>query len=119
MLPIGSLPTAGGLFSAAGILRIAAEKAVQGFWFSKSRDEARSAYLADLFKRFGASVHRRAMALLRNPADAMDVTQEIFLDFINKRTVLRGRASEFTVLYQTRVSPFWLRSRALIQRSTS
>lgn len=56
--------------------------------------------LAELYRRFGPSLHRRALSLLRDPEEAVDVTQDTFLDFMRVRGTLRGKASPFTVLYQ-------------------
>ena len=56
--------------------------------------------LADLYRRFGPALHRRALGLLHDEQEALDVTQETFLAFMTARGSLRGEASPFTVLYQ-------------------
>jgi RNA polymerase sigma factor (sigma-70 family) len=61
---------------------------------------ADSALVADLYRRFAPAVHRRALSLLRDPQEALDVTQETFLAYMKSHARLRGEASPFTVLYQ-------------------
>ncbi len=56
--------------------------------------------VAQLYRRYGPAVHRRALSLLRDPQEALDVTQETFLAFLKQREGLRGEAAPFTVLYQ-------------------
>jgi RNA polymerase sigma factor (sigma-70 family) len=56
--------------------------------------------LADLYGRYGPAIHRRALQILREPQDALDVTQEAFLAFMRLGPRFRGEASPFTVLYQ-------------------
>jgi len=56
--------------------------------------------LAALYRRFGAAIHRRARAMLRDDQEAFDVTQDTFLDYMRSQASLRGEASPFTVLYQ-------------------
>ncbi|HCF56585.1 MAG TPA: hypothetical protein DFS52_01140 [Myxococcales bacterium] len=56
--------------------------------------------LADLYRRFGPALHRRALSLLGDEQEALDVTQESFLALMTASGSLRGGASPFTVLYQ-------------------
>ncbi|MGA9520638.1 MAG: sigma-70 family RNA polymerase sigma factor [Myxococcaceae bacterium] len=59
-----------------------------------------SQLVADLYRRFGPAIHRRALALTKDPNTALDLTQETFLAYMQKRVDLRGDAQPFTVLYQ-------------------
>ncbi len=61
---------------------------------------AESDEVAQLYRRFGPAVHRRALSLLRDPQEALDVTQETFLAYLKQKDKLRGEAAPFTVLYQ-------------------
>jgi RNA polymerase sigma factor (sigma-70 family) len=54
----------------------------------------------DLYRRFGPAVHRRALSLVRDEEEALDITQDTFLAFVKEPALLRGGASAFTVLYQ-------------------
>ncbi|KFE67751.1 RNA polymerase sigma-54 factor RpoN [Hyalangium minutum] len=56
--------------------------------------------LAALYRRFGPTIHRRARALLQDEQEALDVTQDTFLDYLRWQSSMRGEASPFTVLYQ-------------------
>ncbi|MFP2911103.1 RNA polymerase sigma factor, partial [Pyxidicoccus sp. 3LFB2] len=56
--------------------------------------------LAALYRRFGPAVHRRALSLTRDAEEALDVTQDTFLAYMNVRRTARDEASPFTVLYQ-------------------
>ncbi|WP_164015292.1 RNA polymerase sigma factor [Pyxidicoccus trucidator] len=56
--------------------------------------------LAALYRRFGPAVHRRALSLTRDAEEALDVTQDTFLAYMNVRRTPRDEASPFTVLYQ-------------------
>lgn len=59
-----------------------------------------SQLVADLYRRYGAAVHRRVRSLLGDEQEALDLTQEVFLAFLDLRGGLRGEASPFTVLFQ-------------------
>ena len=59
-----------------------------------------SQIVADLYRRYGPAVHRRARALTGDDQEALDITQETFLAFMDARSRLRGEASPFTVLFQ-------------------
>jgi RNA polymerase sigma-70 factor (ECF subfamily) len=59
-----------------------------------------SQIVADLYRRYGPAVHRRARALTGDEEEALDVTQETFIAFMDARARLRGEASPFTVLFQ-------------------
>jgi RNA polymerase sigma factor (sigma-70 family) len=61
---------------------------------------ADSALVADLYRRYAPAIHRRALSLLRDPQEALDVTQETFLAYMKSASRLRGEATPFTVLYQ-------------------
>lgn len=62
--------------------------------------DADSREVAELYRRYGPAVHRRAQSLLKDPQEALDVTQETFLAYMKGRAGLRGEATPFTVLYQ-------------------
>jgi len=53
-----------------------------------------------LYRRFAPAVQRRALSLLRDEQEALDVTQEVFLGYLKTADKLRGEAQPFTVLYQ-------------------
>lgn len=59
-----------------------------------------SQQLADLYRRYGPALYRRALALTRDPEEAVDLMQDAFLGFMKMRESLRGEASPFTLLYQ-------------------
>jgi RNA polymerase sigma factor (sigma-70 family) len=61
---------------------------------------AESGHLDTLYRRFGPAIHRRARAVLRDSQEALDVTQDTFLDYMRGQGSLRGEAAPFTVLYQ-------------------
>ena len=67
-------------------------------WRAAMSDE--SQLIGDLYRRYGAAVHRRIRSMLRDEQEAFDLTQEVFLAFFEARKRLRGEASPFTVLYQ-------------------
>jgi RNA polymerase sigma factor (sigma-70 family) len=56
--------------------------------------------LEGLYRQFAPSVRRRAVSLLRDEQEALDVTQETFLAYVKMAETLRGDARPFTVLYQ-------------------
>ncbi|MBI3181200.1 MAG: sigma-70 family RNA polymerase sigma factor [Myxococcales bacterium] len=62
--------------------------------------DADSREVADLYRRYAPAVHRRAVSLLSDGQEALDVTQETFLAYMKARSKLRGGAAPFTVLYQ-------------------
>jgi len=59
-----------------------------------------SQQLADLYRRYGPTLYRRALKLTRDAEEAIDITQDTFLSFMKMRESLRGEASPFTLLYQ-------------------
>lgn len=54
--------------------------------------------LTGLYRRFASGVQRRALGILQDKEEALDVMQETFLAYM--ATSLRGEAAPFTVLYQ-------------------
>ncbi|MFE8596879.1 RNA polymerase sigma factor [Archangium violaceum] len=56
--------------------------------------------LADLYRDYGPTLHRRARALTGDEEEATDIMQDAFLSFMRMGTSLRGEASPFTILYQ-------------------
>lgn len=59
---------------------------------------ADSSLVADLYRRHAPAVYRRALGLLKDPEEANDVVQEVFLGYLKQEW--RGEAAPFTVLYQ-------------------
>jgi RNA polymerase sigma-70 factor (ECF subfamily) len=57
-------------------------------------------HLTELYRRYFPAIYRRALALLQDKEEALDVTQDTFLDYMRREASLRGEASPFTVLYQ-------------------
>lgn len=53
----------------------------------------------DLYRRYGESVHRRCLRLCRDPQQALDLTQEVFLRAHRYRSSYRGEASPLTWLF--------------------
>ncbi|MHB8876514.1 MAG: RNA polymerase sigma factor, partial [Myxococcaceae bacterium] len=56
--------------------------------------------VANLYRRYGPAVHRRVLSMVRDPQEALDLTQETFLAYMKARPTLRGEAAPFTLLYQ-------------------
>jgi len=67
--------------------------------------------IAELYRKYGPAVLRRAQVLLRNQAAAEDMLQEVFLRVINNYQQFRGEASPMTWLYRitTNLCLNWLR----------
>ena len=59
-----------------------------------------SSELEALYRRHAPAINRRALQLLRDPQEALDVTQEVFIAYLKGAHRLRGEAQPFTVLYQ-------------------
>jgi RNA polymerase sigma-70 factor (ECF subfamily) len=59
-------------------------------------------HLAEVYIKCAPGVHRQAMKLLRDKEEALDATQDAFLEYMKMyaRGTLRGEASPFTLLYQ-------------------
>jgi RNA polymerase sigma-70 factor (ECF subfamily) len=61
---------------------------------TSSRGEGLSTeHLTEQYKRCGPTVYRRALSLLRNTHDALDVMQDTFLAYMQSRPTLREQAS--------------------------
>ena len=58
------------------------------------------AAIAALYERYGHALYRRCLTLVRNPDDAKELLQEIFLQFWKGRDRFEGRSSVFTYLYR-------------------
>lgn len=63
-------------------------------------DRTESDRLTKLYRRFSPAVHRRAVAMLRDPEEARDVMQDTFEAYVRREDFLRGEASPFAVLFQ-------------------
>jgi len=57
--------------------------------------------LGDLYREVGHLVYRRCLMILRDPQEAMDVTQWTFIRAIETRFEVRSRAEALSWLYQT------------------
>lgn len=60
---------------------------------------ARAPQLDELYRRYGASVLRRARALLGSESDAQDVLQQVFCALAEKPEQFRGQSAMLTWLY--------------------
>jgi RNA polymerase sigma factor (sigma-70 family) len=56
--------------------------------------------IAELYRRYGHAVYRRAQTLLGHPEDAREIMQETFCQFVHGRARFEGRSSAFTYLYR-------------------
>jgi RNA polymerase sigma-70 factor (ECF subfamily) len=56
--------------------------------------------IATLFRRHGPAVHRRALRILGNEADAEEATQEVFTRALRGADGFRGASQRTTWLYQ-------------------
>ena len=56
--------------------------------------------VADLYRRMGHMVYRRALSLLGDTEEAMEVTQDTFLTLVREPGLGRTEAATFTLLYQ-------------------
>lgn len=54
----------------------------------------------DLYRRYGFQVERRCRRLLRNPEDALDASQEVFVRALSHGGSFRGAAEWMTWLYR-------------------
>lgn len=63
-------------------------------------ESAEERELGAIYQRYGPAIHRRALALLGNEQEALDVTHDAFLAYMEARGTWRGEASPFTLLYQ-------------------
>ena len=73
---------------------------------ARTLDRLRSgdaAALAPVFELFGLRVHRTALRMMGNQADAEDVTQEIFLRVLEQANRFDGRSRFSTWLYRLAV----------------
>jgi RNA polymerase sigma-70 factor (ECF subfamily) len=61
------------------------------------------AALGTVFELYGPRVHRLARAIMGNPADAEDATQEIFVRAFERARQFDGRSGLFTWLYRLAV----------------
>ena len=75
-------------------------------------DETVAIDVEDLFRRFGPMVHRRCMRMLRDPRDADDALQDVFVRLIhNEDTLHDERAGALLWTMATQVSLNKLRTR--------
>lgn len=66
----------------------------------QGRSVACSSTAAEPYSRFGYPVYRRALSLLREPQEALDVTQEVFLELVKTPALLEREAGVLPLLYQ-------------------
>lgn len=75
------------------------------FWLAfsirPSRPTLNEAALAELYRRCGALVLRRCRLLLRDPAEAEDVLQEVFVRLLKYGASLEGEQVPLSWLYRT------------------
>ncbi len=57
------------------------------------------AEIAELFERYGPIVYRRALSILRNPQEAEEATQEVFIRALKSKEGFEGRSKVSTWLY--------------------
>ena len=57
------------------------------------------AQVADIYRRHGASVYRRARSLLGNDAEASEVLQDVFVSLLERPDQFRGASEMGTFLY--------------------
>jgi RNA polymerase sigma-70 factor (ECF subfamily) len=55
--------------------------------------------IEQLYRQYGPVVYRRALALLRNREEAMDVMQDVFVTGLSRGDTFRGDCSPLTWLY--------------------
>jgi RNA polymerase sigma-70 factor (ECF subfamily) len=55
--------------------------------------------IAELFERYGPIVYRRALSILRNPHEAEEATQEVFIRALKSKEGFEGRSKISTWLY--------------------
>ena len=65
-----------------------------------SQTSAQPVDIAELYRRYGDMVYGRCLTLLRNDADAVEATQEVFLKAFRSRDRFQGRSKASTWLYQ-------------------
>jgi RNA polymerase sigma-70 factor (ECF subfamily) len=58
------------------------------------------AEIAELYRRYGHAVYRRALSLLGHPEDAREIVQESFCQLARGRERFLGQSSPFTYLYR-------------------
>ena len=56
--------------------------------------------IAELYRRYGHALYRRAASLVGNPEDAREIVQEVFCQFVRGQSRFAGRSSPFTYLYR-------------------
>jgi len=56
--------------------------------------------IAELYRRYGHAVYRRALTLLGHPEDAREIMQESFCQLVRGQERFEGRSSAFTYLYR-------------------
>lgn len=71
--------------------------------------------IAELYRRYGHALYRRALSLVGNAEDAREIMQEVFCQFVRGQARFAGRSSPFTYLYRIATN---LAIDALRRRST-
>jgi RNA polymerase sigma-70 factor (ECF subfamily) len=62
---------------------------------------AEESRIVTLYERWGLAVYRRALGLLGDPDEALDVTQEAFISLFQRLARVENDAAAFGLLYQT------------------
>jgi len=70
-------------------------------WGSSEELAVPEARVVALYRRWGISVYRRALRLLGDPEEALDVTQESFLSLFQRLGRVENEAAALGLLYQT------------------
>jgi RNA polymerase sigma-70 factor (ECF subfamily) len=84
---------------------------------SRPAEAARAAFdLEDVARRHGASILRRSRAILRDPAEAEDAAQEVFVLLLRKGSAYRGDAALTSFLYRVTTNVCLNRLRARRRR---
>src|ERR1051326_2395942 len=77
------------------------------------------AALAEIYRSYGAMVYRRCVKLLKDEAEALDVTQEVFVRGIRHVSRLRGGPELLGWLYRTATNLAFNRLRDARAQQTS
>jgi RNA polymerase sigma-70 factor (ECF subfamily) len=73
----------------------------------------------DIYRQYGRRVYWLCLRMVKNPADAEDLTQEVFMQVFLKMHQFQGRAAFFTWLHKVAVNVVLMRLRKRSQQMTS
>lgn len=85
---------------------------MESTWIERAQQGDDTAFAA-LFAQHRAKVYKRCLGMLRNPSDAEDLTQEVFMKLHQKIGTFQGQSAFTTWLYKltTNVVLMYLRSK--------